>query len=85
VRDVSVQKLKTMLTHADKIVVTGMPVGHGNLANLKALTEISTPVYLIGEGEDYTDGEATRIRKTLIDNGAVVTSGVKILMKMLNE
>ena len=85
VSDVSVQKLKTMLTNADMIVVTGMPVGHGNLANLTALTGVSTPVYLIGEGEDYTDGEATRIRKTLIKNGAVVTSGVKTLMKMLNE
>ncbi len=83
VSEMSVQKLKTMLTNADKIVVTGMPVGYGNLANLKALTEISTPVYLIGKGEDYTDGEATRIRKTLIENGAVVISDITTLMKIL--
>ncbi|MDO9523412.1 MAG: ABC transporter ATP-binding protein [Methanocorpusculum sp.] len=83
VSEMSVQKLKTMLTNADKIVVTGMPIGYGNLANLKALTEVSTSVYLIGEGEDYTDGEATRIRKTLIENGAVVISDITTLMKIL--
>ncbi len=85
VSDDSVQKLKAMLTNADKIVVTGMPVGNGNLANLTALTGVSTPVYLIGEGEDYTDGEATRIRRTLIENGAVVISDVTALMKILYE
>ena len=83
VSDASVQKLKTMLTNADMIVVTGMPIGHGNLANLKALTETAKPVYLIGEGEDYTDREATRIRKTLIENGAVVISGITTLVKIL--
>ncbi len=83
VSDASIQKLKKMLTNADKIVITGMPVGYGNLANLKALTEVSTSVYLIGEGEDYTDGEATRVRKTLIENGAVVISDITTLMKIL--
>ena len=83
VSEMSVQKLKTMLTNADKIVVTGMPVGYGNLANLQALTGVSAPVYLLGEGEDYTQGEATRIRKTLIQNGAVVVSDIPALMKIL--
>ncbi len=83
VSDDSVQKLKKMLADADKIVVTGMPVGYGNLANLKALTDVSTPIYLIGEGEDYTDGEATRIRRTLIENGAVIVSTITALMKIL--
>jgi len=83
VSEMSVQKLKMMLTNADKIVVTGMPVGYGNLANLQALTGVSAPVYLLGEGEDYTQGEATRIRKTLIQNGAVVVSDIPALMKIL--
>jgi iron complex transport system ATP-binding protein len=83
VSDASVQKLKQMLVRADKIVVTGMPVGYGNLANLKALTGVSKPVYLIGEGEDYTDGEATRIRRALIGSGAVIVPDITVLMKML--
>ncbi len=83
VSDGSVQKLKTMLARADKIVVTGMPVGYGNLANLQALTGVSAPVYLLGEGEDYTGGEATRIRRTLIENGAVIVPGITALMKIL--
>ncbi len=83
VSDASVQKLKQMLVRADKIVVTGMPVGYGNLANLKALTEVSKPVYLIGEGEDYTNGEATHIRRALIENGAVIVPGITALMKIL--
>ncbi len=83
VSDASVQKLMQMLVRADKIVVTGMPVGYGNLANLKALTEVSKPVYLIGEGEDYTNGEATHIRRALIENGAVSIPGITALMKIL--
>lgn len=83
VSDGSVQKLKKMLARADKIVVTGMPVGYGNLANLQALTGVSAPVYLLGEGEDYTGGEATKIRKALIENGAVIVPGITALMKIL--
>jgi iron complex transport system ATP-binding protein len=40
-------------------------------------------VYLLGEGEDYTGGEATRIRRTLIENGAVIVPGITALMKIL--
>ena len=62
--------------HAEVVVVTDVPFGHGNAANLEAAVlaiESGVPGVLVGsiEGRDFTDGAATRLWERATAAGAV--------------
>jgi len=68
--------LREMVAAADVAVVTAMPVGPGNLANLEVLCEQeTTPVVIYmpegGEFTDYTDGKLDSVLKCIEEKGAV--------------
>ena len=83
VSEASAQRLKEMVAKADAVVVTAMPVGHGNLSNLTALAGCSVPVYVVGEFEDYTGGLAKEARRRILDEGGICTADTMSLMKKL--
>jgi len=62
---------------ADVVVVTGIPLGTGNLKNLQAAVRargVGRQVLLIDEppiaGRDFTDGEATALQRQVVNAGA---------------
>jgi iron complex transport system ATP-binding protein len=73
VSEASQDALATMLQNAERIVVTPMPVGQGNLVNLEILKESSSaPVLFMTAGSrpeipDYCGGAASAIIKNLLD------------------
>jgi len=92
VGDESLYKLKACIKEADIVVVTGMPVGPGNIANLRVLEDIGdTPVRVYqqaGENicaQDFTGGEAGRIISGLVESGAKVLNSQEELIGDLRE
>ena len=83
VSEVSAARLKELVAKADAVVVTAMPVGHGNLSNLTALAGCKVPVYVLGEFADYTGGLAKEARQKILDEGGICTADVMSLMKKL--
>lgn len=83
VSEASAARLKELVAKADAVVVTAMPVGHGNLSNLTALAGCKVPVYVLGEFSDYTGGLAKEARQKILDEGGVCTADVMSLMKKL--
>ena len=83
VSEVSAARLKELVAKADAVVVTAMPVGHGNLSNLTALAGCKVPVYVLGEFADYTGGRAKEARRKILDEGGICTADVMSLMKKL--
>ncbi|MDO5845861.1 MAG: ABC transporter ATP-binding protein [Methanocorpusculum sp.] len=77
------EMLRKQVQSADAVVVTGMPIGAGNLANISVLLDAAAPVYLVGEFEDYTGGEARRVRDELIARGAAVVPDVPAVIRAL--
>ncbi|MEN6610653.1 MAG: ABC transporter ATP-binding protein, partial [Methanoregulaceae archaeon] len=73
----SAEALRGMIRHADLVILTPMPVGSGNLANLLALGESGpVPVILLQSGVppgwvDCTGGEATAILDNLRADGRI--------------
>ncbi len=66
-----------MARGADVVVVTGIPIGRGNLRNLEAAVRargVGRRVLLIDEppiaGRDFTDGEATALQRQVVNAGA---------------
>jgi len=59
---------------ADAVVVTEVPFGNGNLANLRAALEAGGPLVLVGSiaGRDFTGGDAERAWTAAVEEGAVV-------------
>jgi len=62
---------------ADVVVVTGIPIGAGNLRNLEAAVKargFGRRVFLIDDppipGRDFTDGEASALQRQLVHAGA---------------
>lgn len=62
---------------ADIVLVTGIPVGDGNLRNLEAAVKargFGRRVLLIDDppipGRDFTDGEATALQRQVLNAGA---------------
>lgn len=73
----SVVSLRRMLGAADVVVVTAMPIGPGNIANLRIAGEFAgKPLYLLGWTDkalqecDFAGGETARIVRVLIAAGA---------------
>ena len=83
VSEASAARLKELVAKADAVVVTAMPVGHGNLSNLTALAGCKVPVYVLGEFADYTGGLAKEARRKILDEGGICTADVMSLMKKL--
>ena len=83
VSEASAARLKELVSKADAVVVTAMPVGHGNLSNLIALAGCKVPVYVVGEFADYTGGLAKEARQKILDEGGICTADVMSLMKKL--
>ena len=83
VSEASAARLKELVAKADAVVVTAMPVGHGNLSNLTALAGCKVPVYVLGEFADYTGGLAKEARRQILDEGGVCTPDIMSLMKKL--
>ena len=83
VSEASAARLKELVAKADAVVVTAMPVGHGNLSNLTALAGCKVPVYVLGEFADYTGGRAKEARQKILDEGGVCTPDIMSLMKKL--
>ena len=66
-----------MARQADVVLVTGIPVGDGNLRNLEAAVKargFGRRVLLIDDppipGRDFTDGEATALQRQVLNAGA---------------
>lgn len=81
----SAEKLKCMIAESDVVVVSGMPVGSGNIANISVLLETDKPVCLLGEFDDYTKGIAEEIRAELLRRGAYAVSDLPGLLSHLRE
>ena len=79
----SVERLKEMVKAADAVVVTAMPVGIGNIANLSALLGCGVPVYIVGEFDDYTGGDAKEARRKILSEGGICTADSMALIKKL--
>jgi iron complex transport system ATP-binding protein len=70
-----------LMAAADVIIVSEVPIGKGNLANLELVSEAQGKgkvIYLLGEGNiedrDYTDGEATALWEKILQNGGTPVS-----------
>ncbi|MCZ9312176.1 MAG: ABC transporter ATP-binding protein [Methanocorpusculum sp.] len=84
VSDAAVECLRGLLAAADVVVVAGMPVGSGNLANLSVLRDVSVPIYFVGRCGDYTGGVADVLCAELAGCGAVeVVSAADLLRRIL--
>jgi iron complex transport system ATP-binding protein len=64
---------------ADVVIVTGIPIGRGNLRNLEAAVKargFGRRVFLIDDppipGRDFTDGEASTLQRQLANAGAEI-------------
>jgi len=75
-----------LMARADLLVVTEVPLGHGNLANLELVVEAQTegkPVFLLGEtpieARDFTDGAGKNLWETLLGGGARQVADVQTL------
>ncbi|MDV0442563.1 ABC transporter ATP-binding protein [Methanorbis furvi] len=79
----SAQRLREIIHGSDAVVVCGMPIGQGNLANLLVLQDADVPIYFLGECEDFTGGEASALVEELCGNGAVQVSDTCDLIRRL--
>ncbi len=66
-----------MAREADVVVVTGIPIGRGNLRNLEAAVRargVGRRVLIIDDppiaGRDFTDGQATALQRQILNAGA---------------
>lgn len=74
----SLTDYEAVLKASDAVVVTGMPVGPGNIDNLRALLgHADRPIFLLAPdakdaaAQDYTGGEASSLLEALVNAGAV--------------
>jgi len=86
----SLEEYSAVLRTSDAVVVTGMPVGPGNVGNLQELrNHAGLTIFLLSPGgadaadQDYTGGEATSILETLLHEGAVQVGNVSELLERL--
>ncbi len=83
--------LNRSLERADSIVVTAMPIGEGNVDNIRILQRYRNRqiLFLDSEGapgfQDFTGGEATALITDLTDHGAVRVDRVDRLLQILES
>lgn len=83
VSDASVEKLKATIAESDMVIVSGMPIGQGNLINLSVLLETDKPVYLMGTFTDFSSGRYEPIKEKLLQCGAVCVDDVPAMVDIL--
>jgi iron complex transport system ATP-binding protein len=86
----SLVSLVDILETTAAVVVTEMPVGPGNISNLRALTgRQGLPIFVLApsgtpfSARDYTGGEATALFSTLCREGAVAVRSVPELLEKM--
>lgn len=77
----SLKLQKNMFDESDMIVVISMPVGFGNISNLKSLMGYESKLYIVGDIVDFTDGEADSVLKKLIEDGACLIKDISEFLK----
>jgi iron complex transport system ATP-binding protein len=90
----SLRELETVLMGVDVVIVTDMPVGKGNLENIKILERFrDIPIFLISHRDteesksirDFTGGEAEQLFAILKEYGAEQVSGHHDLLRKLGD
>jgi iron complex transport system ATP-binding protein len=81
-----------MISKANAVVVTSMPIGYGNLLNLKAALaalEHGIPTFIIDEvpitQRDFTGGEAEKLLLELKNRGGIFIKNQNELFLLLDE
>lgn len=89
-----IDELRRFVALADAVIVTKMPIGDGNLANLSVLLELDKTRVIFFDpdpgpfsfnGYDFTSGNAESIIKTLCMKGAIVVHSVANLLVCLAD
>ncbi|MDI6866271.1 ABC transporter ATP-binding protein [Methanoculleus sp.] len=87
----SLAAARKWLDRADAIVVTAMPIGPGNLDNLRVLLDYPGKPIIIYAGngsarmEDYTGGEADAVLAEIETRGALRVEGAEDLIALLSK
>jgi iron complex transport system ATP-binding protein len=87
----SLAAVREWLDRADAIVVTAMPIGPGNLDNIRVLLDYpEKPIFLYsGNGsarmEDCTGGEADKVLAEIEARGAARVGGAEDLITLLSQ
>ncbi len=85
------EELGRCIDAADAVVVTAMPIGKGNLDNIRILKHYRTKSIILLDGDglgsfrDYTGGEAETIIHGLLEQGAVWTDRIEQVAHLLKE
>jgi iron complex transport system ATP-binding protein len=81
-----------IISRANAVIVTSMPIGYGNLLNLKAAltaVEAGIPTFIINDiliaQRDFTGGEAQKLLSELRRRGAIFVDSQSELLKLLDE
>jgi energy-coupling factor transporter ATP-binding protein EcfA2 len=81
-----------MISRANAVIVTSMPIGYGNLLNLKTAlmaVEAGIPTFIINDipitQRDFTGDEAQKLLSELGRRGAIFVDNKNELLKLLNE
>jgi len=92
IREETIQKNMELIRTKDIIVISQVPIGYGNLANiqmaLNAINEGKKVIYIKNnafENIDYTNGAATKIYNELISKGMIVLNSIQELIDYLEN
>lgn len=85
-------RLEQYVDAAHTVVVTDMPIGQGNIENIRILEDyLDKPVILLNSSgtspfPDYTGGEAGEIIQRLLDRGAISVERIEeVLLALKNQ
>lgn len=84
-------ELERYIDAAHTVVVTAMPIGQGNIENIRILERCrNKSIILLNSGEiqsfqDFTGGEAEAIIRGLLDRGAVAAERIEQVLQILRE
>lgn len=89
----SIENIKNVINNSDLIVVTPVPFGLGNLANLEialAMANKGVPVIIIKNNDpllnhDYTEGKTNELFSKLENSGAVLIDNYSAFFEHLNK
>lgn len=84
----SVSILKRCLTEADLVILLNMPIGRGNIENIRVLNEYKEKVVMYGMDtgiQDYSGGEATRLITDLWGCGALRVESLQEIQNFLSS
>jgi iron complex transport system ATP-binding protein len=91
ITEASLSLLRAQLEHSDAIVVCGMPIGPGNIGNIRILERYTDRCIIIfdprspQERNDFSGGEADRIFAHLDSAGARSARSITEVLRYLSE